>query len=356
MKNRIVFAPIGQGAGNIVDSLLDLSKEYNALFINTSKKDLDSLRNAKHTYHVPTAEGCGKDRRKAVGYAQSYYKQIINQLIEKFSSCDIVIFVATMAGGTGSGLTPPILGLAKQMYPDKHFGFVGVLPKNTEDIDEHVNAISCWNDIMKSTNEGKDISIYLLDNNKREKESDINKEFAMLFNDFMDMSESHAEGVVDEDEIGKLLTMKKSNVILEFDEKEDLNKALIDSLDNSIFAEYISNTCEFMGISTTRTVDTEIIKSIVGRPKRTFKGYNSKKNIVVATGIQPQKTVIEMLNLTVENKLKQRQENDSNERMVVEPIISMEKDKSPITKPNKNVNIDNIEKEIDINDFFSKYM
>lgn len=358
MKNKIVFAPIGQGGGNIVDTLLGICGDYNALFINTSKKDLDSLKHAKHTYHIPYAEGCGKERKKAVGYAQTYYKQIIAQIMEKFSSCDIVIFVATMAGGTGSGITPPILGLAKQMYPNKHFGFVGVLPKATEDIDEHMNAIACWNDIMRSTNEGKDISIYLLDNNKREKESDINKEFAILFNDFMNMSESHAEGVVDEDEISKLLTMKKSNVILEFDDKEDIQVALAKSLKESIFAEYTTNTCEFMGISTTRVVDVEAIKSIVGYPRRTFKGYNSKKNIVVATGIEPQKTTVQMMNEIIEDKMKQRREVTSkSENMIIEPIaLDDEDNKSVISSNEKEISIDNVEKEIDINDFFSKYM
>ena len=69
MKNEIGFVCIGQAGGNIGNLFDELG--FNVLYINTSQEDLDTLKGAKHVYHIPGGEGCSKNRDKAKGVLAS---------------------------------------------------------------------------------------------------------------------------------------------------------------------------------------------------------------------------------------------------------------------------------------------
>ena len=103
MKETVGFIAVGQGGGNI--GYLFEQKGHSVIYINTSKEDLDTLDNAKHTYHIPGGEGCNKNRKKAKNLIIQDFDNVLLQVKEKITE-EIVFIIFSSGGGTGSGAAP----------------------------------------------------------------------------------------------------------------------------------------------------------------------------------------------------------------------------------------------------------
>ena len=107
MKNEIGFVCIGQAGGNIGNLFDELG--FNVLYINTSQEDLDTLKGAKHVYHIPGGEGCSKNRDKAKGVLAKSVDQLIERIKAQFSKETFIGVIFATGGETSSSLFFTIL-------------------------------------------------------------------------------------------------------------------------------------------------------------------------------------------------------------------------------------------------------
>lgn len=275
-SNRILFIGIGQCGNNIVNEFD--ARGYHTFAINTSDLDLKAI-DIENKYRIPGATGCARDRKKALGYLRQNYNKIFNTIANKFSEQDMIYLVFSLGGGTGSGMSPLLLDAFSRKYYDKQFGCIVVVPSVDESIQCKMNAVEAYNELIKIPNLK---SMFILDNNRRQNKLDINAEFVKLFDQVVNICEPNKNGVIDDYELEILLTCKGTSTILHFDYNED--KAIVTDADKSIFLEHEKN-CQYLGVSTVNDFDVSVLEHEFGKPKDVFKGYNSKSNILIASGL-----------------------------------------------------------------------
>lgn len=137
MKDKIGIIAVGQAGGNI--GQLFEESGYSVLYLNTSQEDLDTLKNAKHKYHITGGEGCNKDRNKAKQLVIDDFDNIAEQ-IDEILKCEILFVVFAAGGGTGSGAGPMLMDLLLD-GSSRFVGAVTVLPAQTESIKAHGMAV-----------------------------------------------------------------------------------------------------------------------------------------------------------------------------------------------------------------------
>lgn len=333
MKERILFECIGQGGGNIGQQLF--KRGYVCHFINASNTDLESIEvpdNLK--YHIPNSFGSNKDRTRAMKYLREYNEHIFNVIEGKFPRQDIVFFVFTSGGGTGSGISPLLIDYIASQNPSKHYGAIVVLPHLREGIVPLNNSLECLKQLRMVDNIK---SVFVLDNNTRNNVFEINLEFACLFDELMDITKADKRGVIDGAELEKLITTKGMSIMghLNF----DYDNAYIK---DSVFAPYRQG-CEYMGVSLAEeNINLELLDKNFGIPTAKFLGYNNESNFAIISGMQ---IFSDRLN-EMSNRVKQLV-NDRNFN-VDEPTIDI---------PIKRTVEEKIEKKkMSFDDVFGKFM
>lgn len=295
MQERILFVCIGQGAGNIGQILED--KKYNCLFVNTSYDDLKTLK-ANHKLHIVGANGCNKDRDKALKYAMTNHEMIENVIEKKFPMLDIVYFLFTMGGGTGSGLSPLLLQYMSNEHPNKHYGAIMIAPSKKESIKSQINAIECYKHIRTI----KNISYQLIDNGNA-KQGDLmalNNDFVNRFDALVNVTIPDVRGIIDGAELETLLTCKGSMYIdmlplektpsivqnkdVNFSRKIDIANKLIDNINNNPYGQFEPNKCKYVAYSLANEVELNGIDNLIGETLDTFTGYNKEHNLIVFAG------------------------------------------------------------------------
>jgi hypothetical protein len=285
MVERILFVCIGQAGSNIGKLFNDLN--YNCLFINTSYEDLETI-DAKHKLHIVGAFGCNKDRQKALNYAKDYYDTIINVIDTKFPQQDIVYFIFSLGGGTGSGLSPIILDIMTHKNPNKNYGAIVILPSTKESIKSQINAVEAYKQV---TNIESLRSLYVLDNNNNMDKFEINKKFVNLFDKFVNVTNADARGLIDRAEVETMLTCKGNSII-----SDDINAIVNKQYNNNIFTQY-EYGCKYIGMSISSNIDINEIESSLGTPLDTFVGYGDR-NLIISTGMSyPHKRIEQLLNI-----------------------------------------------------------
>ena len=149
MKNEIGFVCIGQAGGNIGNLFDELG--FNVLYINTSQEDLDTLKGAKHTYHIPGGEGCSKNRDKAKGVLAKSVDSLIERIKAQFSKESFIGVIFATGGGTGSGIGPYLVDflvneelLDEDGYPTHTVFTVPILPALKETPVARFNSRECF--------------------------------------------------------------------------------------------------------------------------------------------------------------------------------------------------------------------
>lgn len=127
MKEEYGFLCVGQAASNIGVQFERLG--YNVLYVNTSSEDLNLLKDSSHKYHVEGGEGCAKDRDKAKALLANDIDTLVDLVRTKLPE-RLIFVVFASGGGTGSGLSPYLLGVlveefgADEYDPEKRFAAV----------------------------------------------------------------------------------------------------------------------------------------------------------------------------------------------------------------------------------------
>jgi hypothetical protein len=320
MKERILFIAIGQAGGNIV-SLME-QKNYHCLYINTSYDDLQTIQ-GRNKYHIPSSYGCSKNRKKAVEYAKDYYNNIIGIIEDKFPQQDIVYFVASLGGGTGSGLIPIISDIISHKNQNKHYGSIVIIPSLNESLQSQINAVEAYNQL---TNIKTLKNLLVLDNQKLDK-FEINKIFSDQFDRFINITIPHTKGIIDKAELETLL-LCRGNVIIN------------DNYTKNIYTEH-KYGCKYIAISLNEDTNIEDIRNKYGMPRDMFVGYNDESNFVVAAGLSYPKKAIEKL-----------RDNISNMQNDIEEF----NDSINIELPNIVTETKQFEQEVNFKDIFAKYI
>lgn len=280
MKENTLFIGIGQAGGNIVRKFEE--KGFFTFYINTSAEDLYTIPTSDiRKFHIPTAFGCNKDRKKALDYTKQYFSMIIDSIDRRYPLQNQVIFVFSLGGGTGSGISPIILDIISNKFPEKNFGVACVLPDKNESLKAKHNAVETYKQL--SSIEGIK-NIYVLDNNENEKKI-VNERFSDYYNYIPEMSKPDERGIIDMAEINMLQSTKGAVYIAEIEISKE-NGELIYKKD-PIFANH-STGCQYIAYSLKDNFSDEELKSLskpFGTPIDTFKGFNKEKNLMLVFGL-----------------------------------------------------------------------
>ena len=160
----IKVAIIGLGnAGNQIADLASIESSIPAIAINSSEKDLSTLK--KVTRINVGTQGSGKDR----GIAKKYIKNNFMKLVEAEDLCeliqanDVIFVISSTGGGSGSGTAPMLYELLNKLHPKKKFILVGILPELRESIASQQNTI----EYLKEVKSIEGITYMLYDNNRK---------------------------------------------------------------------------------------------------------------------------------------------------------------------------------------------
>ena len=328
-RKKTLFIGCGACGNKIVNDILESESRFDGLFINTSIKDLQTLKHAtnKNMYIIPNADGTGKNRDLGKSYVKEYVSSMVD-LLSKYPMHDIIYFVFSMGGGSGSSLSPLVIKLAKKIFPNKIINVVAVKPRTDSSTKILENTKDTWNDIVKL----KDcINQFLfVDNNKKDNEEEINKKLVEDINSLYGISNAGRQ-VIDGADAGKLVATSGNAYIYKLrDEfKDDIELALNVASKESIYYERTSDYCTNIGVSIKEGVFD--LKTVVNKFKYeedAFEGYN-KENLVVVTGCAMPKLMIELINEELANRQaeleKRKAERHDDEDLLVETKVKEKK-------------------------------
>ena len=215
MKKKIGFVAIGQAGGNIGKLFED--KGFSVLYLNTSQEDLQTLKNAKYTYHIAGGEGCNKDRAKAKRLVMEDFDNISKEIYEKMDvSMIYVVFAA--GGGTGSGCGPMLIDLllgdiAAGESKVESVGAITVIPSEKESPKTQINCYECFEELTAISSIA---SVMIIDNSKGDKLI-LNQHLVNVFYNFIEIPNRHKDerGNIDRAEIEETLKSKGMLIVTE---------------------------------------------------------------------------------------------------------------------------------------------
>ncbi len=152
MENvKLRMSVIGVGNAGCQACVKLVKDGHNVFVINSSQKDLDDriVDKAIPSYIIGNCRGAGRNRDTAKIFLKTELEKLFST--EAFSKMiqdsDIIVVVASTAGGTGSGCGPLLVNRIQTMFPNKTAIFFGVLPKFSESAQAQFNALECMKEV-----------------------------------------------------------------------------------------------------------------------------------------------------------------------------------------------------------------
>ena len=341
MRDNIGFIAVGQGGGNI--GLLFEKLGYTVLFMNTSKEDLSTLNEAKHTHHIKNGEGCNKDRDKAKDLIFEDFEGISEQINQKLKE-EYIYVIFTSGGGTGSGSSPMLIDLLIQ-HTDKKVGAITILPSRTEPLKAFINAYECFKEIEEIENT---CATFVLDNSRGDKIS-INKTFVDLFNAFIDIPKHrHVRGNIDVAEMKELLSTRGAAIISKMGKNTSNTPRLIKHFKESVFAApEADRVIKYIGLSASTKIDLDAVMLETGTCLDVFQGTNQENTIGIFCGLTLPYTALSEMRKKVEGEREvvTKSITATNKTMLTEGINFLSDMPSGKPAPSKS----------DVSDVFAKY-
>ena len=274
------FGVIGLGAcGSNIANLFE-TKGYTTVYLNTSQEDLNSIRGT-HKIHISGAEGAAKDRRRVLQLATDSFSDII-QKIENIITQKYVLVLFSSSGGTGSGLSTPILRYLSQI--GKVCIPVVVLPdEKIESAKACENAYNACAELMSVQGLG---ATFLLDNSNEDRFI-INQKFVNEFDAFLNLKNASMYGNIDMAERKQVLSCPGVAIIGKSSKSKSTSSDIMHSIHNGIYAKIESKIAYYLAISTSnKSLDTtSIAKEFVG-VYDVFSGISDATTIAVVSGLQ----------------------------------------------------------------------
>lgn len=289
MREQFGILGLGQCGGNI--ATLFEQKQYTTVYLNTSKEDLDAVKGV-HKIHIDGADGAAKDRRKVLQLATDSFQNIIEK-INNILTQKYILVLFSSSGGTGSGLSIPILRYLSQT--GKVCIPVVVLPdEKIESAKACENAYNACAEIMSIQGLG---ATFLLDNSNDDKFA-INHKFVNELDAFINIKNSSAYGNIDMAERKQILSCPGVAIIGKLSKAKSIASEIVQSLHNGIYAKIESKNAYYLGISTSnRSLDiNSITKEFVGIYD-VFSGISEATTVAIISGLQwPQKRILQFKN------------------------------------------------------------
>lgn len=308
---REQFGIIGLGAcGSNIVNLFE-NKGYTTVYVNTSQEDLNSIKGT-HKIHIPGAEGAAKDRRRVLQLATESFSDII-QKIANIITQKYVLVAFSSSGGTGSGLSTPILRYLSQT--GKVCIPVVVLPdENKESAKACENAYNACAELMSIQGLG---ATFLLDNSNEDKFI-INQKFANEFDAFVNLKNSSVYGNIDMAERKQILSCSGISVIGRNSKTKSTASEIVHSLHNGIYAKIESKIAYYLGISTSnKSLDINSITKEFNGIYDVFSGISESTSIAIIAGLQwPMKRIEKF-----KNKFEETVQNINNTIIQQPPTI-----------------------------------
>lgn len=142
---------------------------FDCVYINSSAADLamcpqDSKDMQFKIGNNQEVEGSGKNRDMMKEYLQADIEKILTdkELTSVFASKKYGFVVTSAAGGTGSGASPIMMAVLKQVFPDINFVLVVVLPQISASLMEQGNCMEFLNELYDLL--GDDTTYMVYDN------------------------------------------------------------------------------------------------------------------------------------------------------------------------------------------------
>lgn len=278
MRDQFGILGLGQCGSNI--ATLFEQKQYTTVYLNTSKEDLNAIKGV-HKIHIEGADGAAKDRRRVLQLATDSFQGIIEK-INSILTQKYILVIFSSSGGTGSGLSTPILRYLSQI--GKVCIPVAVLPnENMESAKACENAYNSCAELMSIQGLG---ATFLLDNVNDDKFA-INQKFVNEFDAFINIKNSSIYGNIDMAERKQMLSCPGVAVIGKLSKTKSTAPELVHSLHNGIYAKIESKNAYYLGISTSnRSIDINSITKEFNGVYDVFIGISEATSIIIALGLQ----------------------------------------------------------------------
>lgn len=147
---------LGQAGSNMAEEAQKLGILSGA--INFSQKDLDSVY-VKHKLRLLGSEGVGKRRNEAIELFQNQWNTAVSFVEDNFNHSQVIAFVFSTSGGSGSGIAPILIDLVSNQFPNKTIIAIAILPDKTESATSQINSLSTIEELSKLN-----IAIFPIDN------------------------------------------------------------------------------------------------------------------------------------------------------------------------------------------------
>ena len=314
---REQFGIIGLGAcGSNIANLFE-NKGYNTLYINTSKEDLNSFKGT-HKLHIKNAEGAAKDRRRVLQLATETFPDIIQQ-IDSIITQKYIIVVFSSSGGTGSGLSTPILKYLSQT--GKVCISVVVIPDGeVESAKANENAYNSLAELMSIQGLG---ATFLLDNSKCDKFA-INNRFVNELDTFINLKNSSMYGNIDMAERKQVLSCPGVAIIGKTSKAKSTSADIVQALHNGIHADMEQKTAMYLAISTSnKSLDIKSITSELTSLYDQFIGYSEATSIIVVSGLQFPLKRIEKFRIKFEETVQNINNTIIQQSPTIQPLQSL---------------------------------
>lgn len=345
MKNKIGIICIGQAGGNI--GFLMKNENFDVVFINSSKGDLDTLNIEKSKkYHITDGLGCAKDRTTAKQIAQKDFSNINEFLNKSLGEKDFYYIAFSTGGGTGSGISP-VLADILTTHLGKKVGLITILPSFKDTLQAHINAYECLQEVSNLKNI---CSTFVIDNDTNSNIAHINKKFVKLFNKIFEYKKYETnKGNIDEAEILKLFETK-GMINIASCENTEITSKLIENIKSGIFAPLENDgKIKYLGLSKGIKFDEDLFFKEIGKYLDKFENTNKEYTLAILSGLTlPFKRVKDMKDkISGEKEIILSFEDEKVEKL--EDIDFLVKNSSS----NKNFNV---EEKLGIDDLFSQYL
>jgi cell division GTPase FtsZ len=309
MREQFGILGLGQCGGNI--ATLFEQKQYTTVYLNTSKEDLSAVKGV-HKIHIEGADGAAKDRRKVLQLATESFHSIIEK-INSILTQKYILVLFSSSGGTGSGLSTPILRYLSQT--GKVCIPVVVLPdEKVESAKSCENAYNACAELMSIQGLG---AIFLLDNSNEDRFV-INQKFVNEFDAFLNLKNASAYGNIDMAERKQILSCPGVAVIGKLSKAKSIALEIVHSLHNGIYAKIESKNAYYLGISTSnRSLDINSITKEFSGVYDVFSGVSEATSIIIASGLQWPMKRIERF----KNKFEETVQNINNTIIQQPPTI-----------------------------------
>ncbi len=286
MKKKIGFVAIGQAGGNI--GKLFEQKGFDVLYLNTSQEDLQTLKNAKYTYHIAGGEGCNKDRAKAKKLVIDDFDNISKEIYEKMD-VSMIYVVFSSGGGTGSGCGPMLIDLLLDDISGgasgiEAVGAITVIPAEAESVKAQINCYECFGELTKISSIA---STMIIDNGKGDKLR-LNQCFVNTFCSFIEIPDRHKDerGNIDRAEIEETLKAKGMLILTRVPARKSSTAAVLESFKNNIFAPVEPDrVIKYIAVSVAGDVDVKALCKEIGIPVDIYETYNDKSTICCLAGL-----------------------------------------------------------------------